>query len=137
MSSERRSGTDRLKQLLLAIRTIELGRSKQAGPQKLSIAAVAREANVSPALIHNSYPTIAVLIREKQGVSGRSRTSAQLDELKLCKARTRELREEIRDMRKKISQIASINEVLIVENARLRAQVNNSNVVVLPAPKKR
>ncbi|MEG3193371.1 MULTISPECIES: hypothetical protein [Novilysobacter] len=137
MTDKRLSGSDRLQQLLLAIRKVESGRSKQIGPQKLSIAAVAREANVSPALIHNSYPTVAALIREKQSTNGQSRASARLEKLELYKLRIRELREEVLETRRKLSQIASINEVLVIENARLIACLDNPDVVVLPTPRRR
>lgn len=55
----------RLKQLRMALLRVERGRAHQAIGRKLRIHAVAEEAGVSAALIHNNYPQIAEAIREK------------------------------------------------------------------------
>lgn len=59
----------REKDLKLALLRIQKGRTR-TGELKVTIAAVAREAGVSTALIHNHYPRIAMAIREAQPVRG-------------------------------------------------------------------
>lgn len=132
--NDRLSGTDRLRQLLLAIRAVER-KATQTGSPTLTISAVAREANVSPALIHNSYPTVAALIREKQGLSGQTRVGVEKhrEEIRRVRVRMKTLREEVRSVRAKIAKIASINELLLIENARLTALVNSDDVLPLHA----
>ncbi|MGV8744039.1 TetR family transcriptional regulator, partial [Pseudomonas aeruginosa] len=61
-------GEDREKDLKLALYRIQKGRA-HTGETKVTIAAVAREAKVSTALIHNYYPGIAESIREAHGRS--------------------------------------------------------------------
>jgi hypothetical protein len=110
-----RSGHEkRTKQLRLAIARIEHGRSTRADSKRLTIAAVAREAGVSAALIHNCYPDIAAQIRERKDKRGGNNEVSDL------RARARELRAEIGDLQRKIAQLATINEVLLVENETLR-----------------
>lgn len=62
---------DREKDLKLALYRIQKGRA-HTGETKVTIAAVAREADVSTSLIHNYYPGIAETIREAQGRSSRA-----------------------------------------------------------------
>lgn len=114
--SQRDRRADRLR---IAILRIEKGQS--AGEARLSISAVAREAGVSPSLIHNSYPDIAELIRSKNGIGRRQREKAQQD-LTDLRDRNRLLREEVRDLRKKIAQLASLNEMLEIRVAADKAK---------------
>ena len=81
MSEERKTAGVRDRELRLAITRIEKGRSK-ANESNLTIAAVAREAGVSTALIHNCHPDIAELIRQSQGRSSRAQRDAKQLELK-------------------------------------------------------
>lgn len=62
---------DREKDLKLALLRIQKGRAK-TGETRVTIAAVAREAGVSTALIHNHYPGVAEDIRAAQGRSSRA-----------------------------------------------------------------
>ena len=71
---------------------IERGRSRTKAA-KISIASVAREAGVSPALIHNHYPAIADAIRQAQGRSSRQQRDAKHEQLKAERDKTRELRQ--------------------------------------------
>lgn len=114
--SQRDRRADRLR---IAILRIEKGQS--AAEARLSISAVAREAGVSPSLIHNSYPDIAELIRSKNGIGRRQREKAQQD-LTDLRDRNRLLREEVRDLRKKIAQLASLNEMLEIRVAADKAK---------------
>lgn len=71
---------DREKDLKLAFNRIQKSRAR-TGETKVSIAAVAREAGVSPALIHNHYPKIAEAIRDAQGLSSRATRDSKHQEL--------------------------------------------------------
>jgi AcrR family transcriptional regulator len=121
---------DREKDLRLAISRIERGRAhtKEA---KVTIAAVAREAGVSTALIHNYYPAIAETIREKQGRSSRAMRDVKHQDLIAERQKSAGYRQEIEELRAKLASIASINEVLLEENRVLKAKLKDRRVVEL------
>jgi AcrR family transcriptional regulator len=121
---------DREKELKLAIYRIEKGRA-HTQETKLTIAAVAREAGVSTALIHNHYPEIAETIREKQGRSSRAMRDVKNQDLIVERQKSAGYRQEIKALRAKLASIASINEVLLDENQALRAKLKAKNVVEL------
>ena len=128
MTIKRKPADAREKELLLALRRIELGRSK-TGENKVTIAAVAREAGVSAALIHNHYPNIAEAIREVQGRSSRAQRDVKHQDLRAEREKGRALRLEIEELHAKVASLASLNEVLINENRILKAKQNDSGVV--------
>lgn len=130
MAEARKNAQAREKDLRLAIHRIERGRTR-TNSAKLSIASVAREAGVSPALIHNHYPVIADIIRVAQGRDSRTRRDQKHVELKAARGKLAEQREEIRSLQADIARLASINEVLIAENAILKAKISNAKVVEL------
>lgn len=132
MKSGRQNADTREKQLRLAIYRIEKGRAK-TGETKLSVSAVAREVDVTPALIHNHYPKIAEEIRVKVGASSRAQRDAKHEELKKIKDVNKQLKNEIVTMKLEVSRIASINETLLLENYALRAVANGGNVSVFKA----
>jgi len=121
---------DREKELKLAIYRIEKGRA-HTQEIKLTIAAVAREAGVSRALIHNHYPEIAETIRQKQGRSSRAMRDVKHQDLIVERLKSAGYRQEIEALRAKLASIASINEVLLDENQALRAKLKAKNVVEL------
>lgn len=121
---------DREKDLKLAIYRIENGRS-HTKEVKVTIAAVAREAGVSTALIHNHYPTIAEAIREKQGRSSRAMRDVKHQDLIAERQKSLGYRQEIEELRAKLASIASINEVLLDENQILKAKLKDRSVVEL------
>lgn len=127
MSQQRKPATAREKELKLAIYRIERGRAHTAAT-KLSVSAVAREAGVTPALIHNHYPSIAEEIRMKLGASSRERRDAAREELRLEREKTSNLRKELAETKSQIAKLASINETLLLENQVLRAEASASNV---------
>lgn len=104
-----KTGEARERDLRLAITRIQRGRASVAGA-KLTFAAVAREAGVSTALIHNCHPKVAELIRETQGRSSRVQREAKHQELMDERRRCGELRAEIHGLRAKMAALASINE---------------------------
>lgn len=127
MTSNRQHADSRAKQLQLAIFRIERGRAK-TGEQKLSISAVAREAGVSAALIHNHYPEIAETIRIKLGASSRAQRDVKHQELKAAQERNRALMNELNDLRHRMAKLTSINETLLLENQALRAIADDTKV---------
>ena len=130
MTIRRKSADTREKELLLALHRIERGRSK-TGEKKVTIAAVAREAGVSAALIHNHYTNIAEAIREIQGRSSRAQRDVKHQDLRTEREKSRALRLEVEELRAKVASLASLNEVLINENRILKAKQNDPKVVDL------
>ena len=85
----------------------------QADSAKISISAVAQVANVTPALIHNTYPDIAEQIRGLVGKTTRSQRDAKHDALMKERERNRELRAEVAHLRTEAAMLASINITLL------------------------
>ena len=85
-----------------------------------TIAAVAREAGVTAALIHNKYPDIAKEVRRLAGKPA-TRDEAVATALKAEMAKSRELREESNDLRNRMRALASVNESLRQELNLLKA----------------
>jgi len=121
---------DRERDLKLALYRIQRGRSR-SGETKVSIAAVAREAGVSTALIHNHYPSIAEAIREALGRSSRAMRDVKHQDLIAERRKSKEYRLEIEELSAKVSRLSSINEVLLDENRILKAKLNDRKVVDL------
>lgn len=128
MTIKRMTSDTREKELRLAILRIERGRTK-TGEKKVTIAAVAREAGVSAALIHNHYPNIAEAIREVQGRSSRAQRDVKHQDLRTEQEKNRSLRQEIEELRVKVARLASLNENLEHENRILKAKQNDPNVL--------
>jgi AcrR family transcriptional regulator len=125
---------DREKDLKLALLRIQKGRTR-TGETKVTIAAVAREAGVSTALIHNHYPSIAEAIREIQGRSSRAMRDVKHQDLIAERKKSAAYRREITELRSKVANLASINEMLLDENRVLKAKMNDRNVVDLALKK--
>jgi regulator of replication initiation timing len=83
-------------------------------------------------LIHNHYPAIAELIREKNGASSRAQRDAKHQELSAERKKTSALRKELKATVMRVAKLASINETLTVENEALKARLSAKNVVQLP-----
>jgi hypothetical protein len=99
----------------------------------VTIAGVAREAGVSPALIHNHYPIIADAIRGEQGRDSRAQRDAKHDDLKKERELGRELRQEVADLRAAVARLSSINEVLLAKNEALRSTFDQKVIAINPA----
>lgn len=128
MTCQRKNAELREKELRLAIFRIERGRAHSKATT-LSISSVAREAGVTPALIHNHYPKIAEEIRVKQGASSREQRDLKQNELNAEHEKNKALRVELEAARKQLARLASINEMLLLENRTLKAVSGNSKVV--------
>ncbi|WP_330214809.1 TetR family transcriptional regulator [Pseudomonas sp. AM8] len=122
---------DRVKDLKLAIYRLQKGLA-HTKETKVTIAAVAREAGVSTALIHNHYPAIAEAIREIQGRSSRAIRDVKHQDLIAERRKSAGYRQEIEALRAKLASIASINEVLLDENQTLRDKLKERKVVQMP-----
>lgn len=133
-ASNYKPAEDREKDLKLALYRIQKGRAR-TGETKVTIAAVAREAGVSTALIHNHYPRVAEVIREAQGRSSRAMRDVKQQDLIEERKKSAAYRQEIEELRIKVASLASINEVLLNENRVLEAKMNDRKVVDLASRK--
>jgi AcrR family transcriptional regulator len=100
---------------------------------KLSISAVAKAAEVTPALIHNTYPDIAERIRGVVGKSTRLQRDAKHEALVKEKERNRELRAEVERLRLDAAKLASINLTLLSKLA-VYEEIGNGKVVSFTTP---
>lgn len=125
---------DREKDLKLAIYRLQKGRA-HTKETKVTIAAVAREAGVSTALIHNHYPAIAEAIRDIQGRSSRAIRDVKHQDLVAERQKSAGYRQEIEELRAKLARIVSINEVLLDANQALKDKLKERNVVELVSSK--
>jgi len=99
--------------------------------KKLTISAVASEAGVSPGLIHNTYPDIAEAIRAQVGKGTRQQRDEKIAELSKVRGRIKELRGELDVALSDIQRLASANETLRQEVARLQS-TGSGKVVIFP-----
>ncbi|MEO8062398.1 MAG: TetR family transcriptional regulator [Pseudomonadota bacterium] len=132
MSQNRKSAEAREKDLRLSMLRIKRGRSN-TGATRVNFASVAREAGISPALIHNHYPKVADAIRLEQVRDGRGLRNRRPEKQKKERDRVRALRAEIADLRANVARLASINEVLRFENESLRAKGREDGVSRSPS----
>jgi len=95
---------------------------------KISIAAVAEGAGVSPALLHNRYPEIAEDIRALIGKSSRKQRDSKNEELIQERAKNRQLREQIAELMAEIVKLASVNEAVRAELSLLKAMADRKVV---------
>jgi hypothetical protein len=106
-----------------------LGRLQATGASP-SIAAVAREAGVSAALLHNKYPDFAQEVRRLAGKPPRRHPDDLLTVLELERRRIKELRIEIEGWRQQVRALASVNEALRRE-LQIQQAMASGNVVTL------
>ena len=97
--------------------------------RKLTIAALAEEAGVSDALIHNRYPDIAAEVRKLTNKQLKSQRDKKTQKLKAANDKNRELRAELDSLETQVRKLASLNARYEVENEQLKAEVKASNVV--------
>lgn len=127
-----RSGEITRKILESALYRISAGRPRLVSKsRKLSIAAVAEEAGVSTATIHNRHPEIAEKVRERQNKSSRKLRDKKHNDLKVEKSKNKKLRAKIYELTDDLAKLLSINVRLMEENERLDAIQNSVNVTVL------
>jgi AcrR family transcriptional regulator len=100
---------------------------------KVSISAVAKAADVTPALIHNTYPDIAERIRAVIGKSTRLQRDAKHEALVKERERNRDLRAEVEHLRLEAAKLASINLTLLSKLAVYEV-APNGKVVSFASP---
>lgn len=132
MKTTRKTSDSRERDLRLALARIQRGRA-HTGESKVTIAAVAREAGVSTALIHNHYPNVAEAVREAQGRSSRAQRDVKHQDLIAEREKNKLLRQELEELRLKTADLASINEVLMAELRALKARSGDLKIVALPS----
>jgi AcrR family transcriptional regulator len=127
---------NREKDLRLAIYRLQKGRA-HTKETKVTIAAVAREAGVSTALIHNHYPAVAEAIRDIQGRSSRAMRDVKHQDLIAERQKSAAYRQEVEELKARLASIASINEVLLDDNQTLKDKLRERNVIELAFSNKR
>jgi transposase len=120
------------KNLEMALYRLQRGRGKIVKGGRLTIAAVAKEAGVSAATIHNRHPEIAEQIRALQGKESRRQRDLKHEELQRIREANRALRAGLAELKADLEKLASINETLALENRVLRAERDGENVATLP-----
>lgn len=120
MRSERPNTTRQ--SLELALRRLKRKRAND-GEEKISIAAVAREAGVSNATIHNRYPDVAERVRALQVATGGGRSKMMPDTSDALHRKLREVRQEVERLKDDLAKSQSINLRLIKENELLQARL--------------
>jgi hypothetical protein len=94
----------------------------------MSITTVAREAGISAASIHNTYPDLAQDIRRRGDRAPGSRTDGMRREVQRLTGRVRSLRQALKRARSDLVQIASEHARLLTEQALLKGKRNSHNV---------
>tara|TARA_R110001583_G_scaffold42169_5_gene134113 strand:- start:1292 stop:1702 length:411 start_codon:yes stop_codon:yes gene_type:complete len=129
-------GEQTKKALELAIHRITTGRVRKVKPErKLSIAAVAEEAGVSTATIHNRYPEIADKVRQLLNKDARQQRDEKSQALKEEKSKRKELLDENRLLRQQMAELVSRNAAMETELDHLRALLESKNIAQI-SPKK-
>lgn len=96
--------------------------------RKLTIAALAEEAGVSDATIHNRYPDIAAEVRKLNDKQFKSQRDDKTQKLKTANEKNRELRAENESLKEEVRKLVSLNARYEVEIEQLKAEVKASNV---------
>ncbi len=89
--------------------------------EKVTLKAVADEANVSPPLINNRYPDFAEQVRAVTGKAIRQQRNEKAELLVKEREKNRKLRELVDSQLVEITKLASVNETLRTEMALLKA----------------
>ncbi len=105
----------------------------QESGTKVSISSVAKAADVTPALIHNTYPDIAERIRGVIGKSSRLQRDAKHEALMKEKERNRDLRAEVERLHLEAAKLASINLTLLSKLA-VYEETTKGKVVSFASP---
>jgi AcrR family transcriptional regulator len=82
---------------------------------KVSIAAVAKEAGVTPALVHNRYPDFAEEVRKAVGKATRAQRDQKHELLITEREKNQQLREQVAELMMDLRNLASENEALRAE----------------------
>ena len=99
-----------------------------------TIAAVAREVGVTPALVHNRYPDVAEAIRALAGKKKHDQIAASRTALERERTTCRNLRAENADLLLHARALASVNESLRRQLAIEQAKAASNVVSLRPRP---
>lgn len=115
-----------------AIVRLEQGKPKitKVG-RKLSVAAVAEEAGVSRALIHNQYPDLLERIRTSNGKNMKNQRDKKHDELVKERNKCKKLRKQVTQLLEQRAILVSKNASLELEIQRLITIMESDNTIVL------
>lgn len=117
------------KAIRLAILAITKGRPRVISKdRRISIKAVADEAGVSNATIHNNYADLAEQIRLLANKDVRHQRDATQQALVEQRRKASQLRAEIIQLKAEVAEIASVNATLMLQNAELRSRLTSPNV---------
>ena len=112
-----------------AIVRIENGKPKIISEdRKMSIKAVAEEAGVSDSLIHKDYPTLLERIKKNQGKEIRAEKKRKHDALNAEREKNQALRQENKELKYQVVELASINARLERELSTLRSIQKSNNI---------
>ena len=112
-----------------AIVRIENGKPKIiSADRKMSIKAVAEEAGVSDSLIHKDYPTLLERIKKNQGKEIRAEKKRKHDALNAEREKNQALRQENKELKYQVVELASINARLERELSTLRSIQKSNNI---------
>lgn len=103
-------------------------KSLVAAGERVTISGVARAVGVSPALIHNRYPTLAQEIRAKDSYRKSKSTHDLRQELRAEISKNKLLMEEYRKLEEDFRKLSSANEALRVRLAEAEAITRSKNV---------
>lgn len=103
----------------------------QAEKAKVTISAVAKAANVSSALIHNTYPDLAEQIRAITGKATRDQRDEKHTALIKEREKNRTMRAENALLKADIAKLASVNQKLLLEMAVLKGVASGKVVTIL------
>lgn len=119
-----------------AIVRLEQGKPKitKVG-RKLTVAAVAEEAGVSRALIHNHYPDLLARIRINNDKNIAKQRDQKHSELVKERIKCKELRKQITKLLKQRAELVSKNASLELENQKLISIIESDKTIVLSAKK--
>lgn len=117
-------GSDQTRRAIeLAISRITKGRPKTVQPgRKLSIASVAEEAGISNATIHNRYPDMAELIRQKTNKESKEKLAQKAKALQGADQMVKDLRDALAERDADLKRIAIVNLRLSAEKKALQEQ---------------
>ena len=93
---------------------LALNRLQKRGA-KITIAGVAKEAGVTPSLLHLRYPDIAEEIRSLLGKASRAQRDTKHELLMIEREKNRHLRLQIEGLMVELTDLASVNESLRAE----------------------
>ncbi|KQR77025.1 hypothetical protein ASG35_12180 [Burkholderia sp. Leaf177] len=125
MRTERKSPTRR--RLELALRRLQFGRMQSGTGERISIAAVAREAGLSNSTIHNRYPDIAERVHALHVKTSRHQRKSLPDSTDVLQRKLKEARQAIEQLKSDLVKSQSINLRLAKENEQLTARLKKAS----------